>query len=411
MLLLSLPALANGLTTHVAICLDAVARLPDGELRELLSEPALEDVLVNGARFPDGGYAFGYAYSEPAHWEPFQEAYRQWMLGAFSGAPWDDEEGREHLAFDLGAACHGMGDQVFDSHYMERARYHDATSDWANESMDAATDVWFAAGAGPQDPREDWVPTAAVIEVLASIGVTATEAELTEGHQATRIAIVGVGAASETQAALDFNAENFPWATAHILDTGVAGNPADEAMVAARYWQVLWDKMHGEASEYEPLMATFPADGGMAHERDATRPESRAAMYFSRGIAADVMPGELFHWEDAEGVALPFEVYVFYGQSSHGVILQPRGDLAEDTTYEIRADAGVPFIDGTASEREVSFTFSTAPYPVEGPEPIPPPACGCGSTRPSSFALGTLLALAAARSPRAPRDRSATTSG
>ena len=71
---------ANGQTTHVWITLEAVGHLDDGPLKELLSKPEVFDALVNGAMFPDGGYANGDHYGELAHWEPLQQAYLRLTL-------------------------------------------------------------------------------------------------------------------------------------------------------------------------------------------------------------------------------------------------------------------------------------------------------------------------------------------
>lgn len=94
---------------------------------------------------------------------------------------------------------------------------------------------------------------------------------------------------------------------------------------------------------------------------------------------------------------MPFDVNVFYGNASHGVLLVPRADLAEDMEYEVRVDDGVPFIDGTSSTASSSFTFSTAPYPGEVLPYVPPPRCGCGTSSASPLGLVVLGALAAAR--------------
>ena len=68
-------ALANGQDTHVWITRDALRHLPEGELKDLLADPANEAALVHGSMFPDGGYAVDHDYGETAHWEPFQGRY------------------------------------------------------------------------------------------------------------------------------------------------------------------------------------------------------------------------------------------------------------------------------------------------------------------------------------------------
>ena len=75
LLALHAPALANGQTSHLWITDAALERLPEGELKELLTREDLRPWLRNGTMFPDGGYAVDDGYGEIAHWEPFQSLY------------------------------------------------------------------------------------------------------------------------------------------------------------------------------------------------------------------------------------------------------------------------------------------------------------------------------------------------
>ena len=113
------PALANGQSTHLWITEHALTHLPDGELKDIVSDPANRQMLRNGTMFPDGGYAVSDDYGEIAHWEGFQSAYREWIENNYP-QPFSDA-GAQHVAFLMGMASHGMADQVFDSLFMERS--------------------------------------------------------------------------------------------------------------------------------------------------------------------------------------------------------------------------------------------------------------------------------------------------
>ena len=106
-LVLPVSAWANGQTTHVWIAEEALRSLEAGELKSLLSSPELRDPLLNGAMFPDGGYAVSDHYGELAHWEPFQQAYLQWIRDTFP-PPWDEGDAAPHVAFLMGLAAHGL---------------------------------------------------------------------------------------------------------------------------------------------------------------------------------------------------------------------------------------------------------------------------------------------------------------
>ena len=84
LLALHAPALANGQTSHLWITDAALERLPEVELKELLTREDLRPWLRNSTMFPDGGYALDDRYVEIAHWDPFQSLYFVCILEPFS---------------------------------------------------------------------------------------------------------------------------------------------------------------------------------------------------------------------------------------------------------------------------------------------------------------------------------------
>jgi len=150
----SSPALANGQSTHIWITREAVSHLPPGDLADLLADPALQQMLDNGAMFPDGGYPLGDGYSEIAHWEPFQNLYRD-HIATDCQAPWTDICAQQ-IAFLMGMASHSMADQVYDSLYYERGLQRDPDSSFDDHSFDQATDVAFMAVVGAAAPDGDF---------------------------------------------------------------------------------------------------------------------------------------------------------------------------------------------------------------------------------------------------------------
>lgn len=395
-------ALANGLTTHVTISEYAIDELVDDdaaapELTDILSRDDLWWIVQNGTQFPDGGYAMGEAYSETAHWEPFQDRYLEWIRAEYGG-DYSSVAAQEHVAFLMGLASHGMGDQVFDSLYMQRAYVYDAASDWANLSMDTSTDVAISAITGGQTVQETWIPYDQMVPLMADAGIAVDAETLSDGQDLTHIAIsfgiAGAGSASmQAQHATDF-----PWAYEHILDIGVAGSPQWEARVVAKYWQVRWARLHGENEAIEPVIYTFPQGGGFDHETDPARVESRVTLVFSRGLVSDLVIPDFFTVTDADGNNYPVLPWVFYGYGSHAVHLSSETGWPDDTDFVVTASAGVPYIDGTYSETAHSFTFSTKDPPVEA-EKNPPVTedCGCSSGGSGAGWMGLAVVAMAGR--------------
>ena len=402
-------ALANGQTSHIWICREALEALPDGELRDLLTREDLEPYLINGAMFPDGGYAVDHPYGEAAHWEPFQDAFRAWITANYE-APYSDE-GAQVVAFLFGMACHGMADQVYDSLYMEYSKVYDAEHGWseAGTSMDEATDVAWAAITGAQEPPDAWIPDV-FPELYAGVGIDVDAGTMADGQQLLRAAVALVGLFGESETAVAKYQAQFPWATTHE-DTGTPGAPPFEAWVCARYWQGLWARLQDEPVPY-PITGTNPVDGGMGHPTDATMPEARVSVIFAHGLRSDDVSADQFEIVDDAGLAYSVEPNLFYRDDSHAVNLHPTGDGPADTDFTVTEKAGLVCRDGAVLGDDQVFGFSTRPPPADtgadtadtGSQPqinpTPREGCGCASSSQSGGwvpVLGVLLGLVGLR--------------
>lgn len=375
MLLLLPAAFANGQTSHQWITLQALEALPDGELRDFLTDPALDEALLNGTMFPDGGYAVGDDYGEMAHWEPLQLAYLDDIL-ARGGPPFDDALAQE-LAFFFGMASHGMADQVYDSTYMERAKALDPEESWACCSMDEATDVAFAALTGAGTVPEAWWPEG-LLPLFAAQGHTVEGDTVDSGQDRLGIAILFVGAAGENpEAVAEYHAE-FPWACDHQLDEAVPGNPPREAELVARYWEALWERVGGGDGLSEPVLGL--AAGEVAGQpREAESVEARIGLVFARGLDPESVEGRV-HVYDEQGAELPVRLDVFYGTASHVLNLHPEADWPEAQDLELRVEPGVLGWDGQPLLEDTwTTTLSTRP-PEADPAPTPEADCGCRSS-------------------------------
>ena len=144
--------------------------------------------------------------------------------------------------------------------------------------------------------------------------------------------------------------------------------------MVALYWQELWWRLLGADRPPNPVLATFPADGGGAHPRDADLPTSWYTLVFARGLEADTVGPEAFQVLDSQGQEVEVEPWLFYRQASHVVHLLPVADWAEDEDYTVTVLPGVTSIDGWALDEPLTFTFSTRAAELE-----PEPSGGCAT--------------------------------
>ncbi len=410
MILLALigAALANGQTSHLWISMAALERLPEGELRDLLTREDLQPWLRNGTMFPDGGYAVDDGYGEIAHWEPFQTIYLDWIRERWE--PPYDEEAQQHIAFLMGLGSHGMADQVYDALYLQEGYIEDAESNWDLYSADEAADVVFSSLTGPQEVPEDVVPYEVMVAIFAEYGHEVSVETLQDGQSLLRVAVTLVGQFGQTESAVEMYSERFPWVTGHQQDPLEWGKPADEADVIALYWQVLWERLHGEDWMTDPVIATFPADEDEGLPLSASDYDARPAVVLARGNAESALDPSLIAAEDEAGTAFAVDPHLYYGRSSHVLLFVPQQDWVDNTRYTLTVEPGVSFQDGRSLDMPWSFTLRAGAPVVEeagegeGEAGSEEAACGCASGgRPSGLSLAlAALAVAAGRRCAAP---------
>lgn len=373
--LLSSPlVLAAGQTTHVRVTRDAVALHPPGELRDLLQDPALQPWLINGAMFPDGGYAVDDPYGEMAHWADFHDAYLSWVRERYA-SPWSPEA-RQHIAFLMGMVAHSICDEVYDSLYMERGRQEDSSMDW-DLSFDQATDVAFAARAGPESAPELLLPLDALVELYSAADHEVQERTIEAGQTALGLALAWVGAVgSDPELAAPYEAW-FPWSAEHLFDQEIYGSTPWNALAIARIQQDLWRRLEGVDEPLDPILLGVPEDGDFAHPPDSTRVESRLGLVFARGLDASSVEPQDFTVLDPNRVEMPLGTWVFYGDSSHVVLLEPQDDWAPDTCYDLTIRPGIQALSQPLLGQERNLSFCTSPWPAQDISEVEPGERGC----------------------------------
>lgn len=389
LLLPSGSALANGNVSHQWVSEVAAEATPDGgSLAEVAKDPALRPMLDTGTMFPDWGYTPGASAQErdageSAHWEPVQDAYRQWIV-EHHAPPWSDEA-RRHLAFYLGLCSHGIADQSFDAMFFERSRHFEPGD---HSEFDQDTDVLWAATTGPGEVPMAWIPNDPMIELFAEItGVKIDPDRMAQQLNFVGVGIAGVNALASDPAQVDDAAADFPWAAAHDDDPAVPGNPPHEAEIARRYWRSNWALLHGDPVP-RPVLWTWPADGGADHPTDASTIDSWISVVFARALSQPQLEPSQLHLIADDGTEAAIELDLFYGDGSHVLHIKPVDDLQPDTDYVLTIDPGVATIHGEALDGW-SFAFSTGargPDPInddgfwDEPDPYPEPPDGSGTT-------------------------------
>lgn len=359
------PAQACGQSTHIWTALHALEHLPAGPLADLIQRPDLEPMLVNGTMFPDGGYSplTQHPYGETAHWEPFQTVYldhirETWPDVAADGAA-------QHVAFLLGLAAHGIGDQYFDAAYLTRSRVHD---DWESSDIDTSSDIFMMAEFGPVPVVESWYDADLLIRLFAEVGVEVDERTLGRGQGSLHFAVDIVANGAADPEVVAGHRAPFPWAAAHMGDEAVPGSPRCIGELIAAYWQVLWDRLH-DTHDFgaSPVMYSTPAPGQTGYGSFGGGIVGGLHVILSRGLETSSVDGRV-SLEGPDG-EVPIEVNLYYGQSSQ-VLNVTTEEVMPAGSYVLRVEPGIESFDGeVAGGWEAAFDTEQAR------------ACGCAQGR------------------------------
>ncbi len=363
--LLPSTVLANGNFSHLWVATDALNYLEEGELRDFMTRPELRDILRNGAMFPDGGYAVGDGYGEISHWEPLHLAYLEWIRENYQ-PPWSDEAA-QHIAFLMGMATHGMSDQLYDGMYLERHEHYDEHGSEATTfGVDGATDACFAATQEAMELPEIFVPAETLAPLYEQVAGHKVEAKtIQQGQQFVVVAIMVANDARDDPETLAEYLELYPYACGNQDNPAAPGSPVTHGPAVARYWQVLWARLHGETALDKPLLGTF-FTGGTSFDQpvDASNPDSWVHFALPFGIAPPTVNADTVTVIGGDGEPVPVNLHVYYGKSSHLVNVKPVEDWTADTEFTVTITPPVESWDGGTLAGPHAFTFATFPEPV-----------------------------------------------
>lgn len=419
-------ARAHGLFGHVHVTGWAVENLPPGELRDFFaSDPELMSAALMGATLPDTGYALGTAdtaaYGEYTHWEPFIHALINRIRTQY-GPTYDTHDEKMLIAFMLGAASHGLQDEMFDSTFSYEAEQREAPT--GQEILDPATDGFLVQDGHARLYPGDFIPYSDLLPIYATLpeGPNITQALIQHQVDVVKQVYVNPGFGRDTAEAIgEMDRPMIPWTAAHYLDPAVAGAHGAEILATLRHMQALWDRVHGNFAETNLVVHHWPDNPRRLRESDHTRVGSWVTFVLGKGIQENSATATLV---DSQGVAHPFTLaYTRWGGTSRIVRFKATADYVPGATYTATLQAGATLVDGSVTATAHSYTFQVecatpsdpacpALPPIQDPlteQPSPPDAgmpdagsmvrdhapSGCSVSHGGARAPGSMLGMLA----------------
>lgn len=409
------PAIGAGMSNHALMAEYGRKYLPDTHpLRALLG--AHRPALLAGAMYPDGGYASGAAFpedrgvAETAHWEYFVNPLIQHLhdsgcvmqAGLLEGIPLvggvladgseqlegmaplasirQDDSCGARIAFAMGVAAHGLGDEVWDALFEPQVRERgeeaasspaytlDAFPPGADPSVgdalrQAIGDATFEQLRAVFDPlslnsieyatdvvsiRENdiWLdvpvlvfpPFADLLAAYAGSGHSVDTDVL--AVQRAALATRALVAAERAGAALEYDRvrQQMPFASEHYF-TGSGGVLHAGKMIAG-YWLHLWDKLQeGVAEARGPLLVGVHPEAGERGVPVIASADRFVRVFLSSSVlrsSVTPVPGALVLFDD-QGEIVPARLEgvgpLYQGEGAHGIGIEIIGVLRPDTEY------------------------------------------------------------------------------
>ena len=256
-------AQASGMTTHSFMADAARGYVQTPALRALLA--AQTGPLLSGGAFPDGGYAAssypGGDFGEVTHWERFVNAYAARLRATCVDLANPTGPCADRVAFLMGIAAHGIGDEMWDWMFEPQAHDHGESpvhplyregapgyGELANyppgslaNTIEYAMDLIAIVELGRARHIPAYLPP--IDDLLAAYGAIGRTDITGDGIVAGHSAALAAVTAERAAAAIDYMRvkTTMPKTAARMYDD--SGGVSDVAQAAAGYYEALWAKL------------------------------------------------------------------------------------------------------------------------------------------------------------------------
>ena len=362
--LLASPLTAHGVWCHAHVTGWAIENLPEGEIQEFFQDPEVFNAAVFGSAFTDSGYAVvtgplkdpARDYGEHTHWEPFVEDAVNWIREN-DPPPWDTQESRLRVAFIMGAASHGLQDEIFDSLFLYQVDEHDGQG---QDGADPAVDGFLAIDGHLRFVPKIYVPMDMLLDLYSDLNHEITEDVINKGvDMLTTIYINGDAGIRIAEASGRSYARELPWTHEHYLDPEIPGSIFSEIAPTRAYIEALWDRFHERDTDDSLVTYAYPGPPRRLLSHSAESPDSWVTFVFGQGV--DIGSASL-SWADDLGSEVTFSTSnTRWGAHwSRLVRILPDEDLVPGGWYTVEMGPGADTVGGVPFGSAFKHTFQVA---------------------------------------------------
>lgn len=335
-------AFGGGMSMHMFQSERAAEQIEETDLKQLMT--TYREAWISGTQYPDAGYVPGnfgkpqHVWGEASHWSPFVEAYLAEVKTRCLGRYTTDETCGKLVAHFLGAAGHGIQDQVFDGLFLEKVRDIDHTD---QNDTDIGIDMILLREHDRRAfvPKQWYTPTEVLVEVYRSMGLTEAQANASQIKQTTAIsAVANVGERIIAPFLAGKYRTRMPWGSKHYVT--FPGGVAFGGKATYQFWRYLWSRLN-EAPTPTFRLLTTPAANATQVSVDKPSSDNQITVTFDRAIIPASVTTESFRVLDRDGAPVPGRVRLFADNNSltaeaNMIRFHPSTRLRQAHTYHVQ---------------------------------------------------------------------------
>ncbi len=345
---MAMPAWSGGMSMHMFQSDKAFARITEPDLKSLLTTH--KDAWVAGTQYPDAGYSPGFLgkpshiWGEASHWAPFIMQYLAVVKEQCQGRYLTDPECGRLTAHLLGAAAHGMQDQVFDALFVPKVVEADHRN---QEATDTGLDMVLLMEHNRKSfvPKHWYVPEQQLEEVYRRMGFTQEQANRSQIHSTSIISAAGNKGERIVAPLLYWHYKSLmPWGSRNYMR--YPGGVEFGGKVTANLWNTLWRRLNDQPLPPIPAVTVLPAENATGVAIDKRNTDMQVSITFDRYVVPYTVNRNSFQVVDERGHVVTGRVGLFASANSataeaNMIYFRPDEFLLPDTRYTVQLSGDI----------------------------------------------------------------------
>lgn len=307
------PVWAGGMSMHMFQSDKAYAQITEPELKSLLT--TYRDAWISGTQYPDAGYSPGFfgkpshVWGEASHWAPFIMQYLALVKEQCQGRYLSDPECGKLTAHLLGAAAHGMQDQVFDALFVPKVN---ETDHKGQETTDPGLDMVLLMEHNRKAfiPKQWYAPERELEEVYRRMGFSPEQANQAQIRNTSVISAAGNKAERIAAPLLYWHYKSMmPWGSRNYMR--YPGGVEFGGKVTANLWRTLWRRLNDMSLPPIPAVTVLPAENATHVAIDKRNTDMQISITFDRYVLPYTVNRNSFQVVDEQGHRVTGRVGLF----------------------------------------------------------------------------------------------------